>query len=139
MCFINCGEFLEWLSCSLHFKKHIAPWRFFFVYWVLSHYWSDYNHSKIDLSQLQNLRSYHSVNQKNVHNSSSYNTYCNIVVIVINRVRFFFLCGNWITIHGMENVKEGTFVGSNFEDTFVDYLKGVVVSCWTYKPGETEK
>jgi hypothetical protein len=62
LCFINCGEFLEWLSFCFHFKKHIAPWRFFSAYWVLSHYWSDYNRSKIDLFQLQNLRSYQSVN-----------------------------------------------------------------------------
>jgi hypothetical protein len=46
LCFINCGQFLEWLSYYLHFKRLIAPWRFFFAYWVLSHYWSDYNHSK---------------------------------------------------------------------------------------------
>jgi hypothetical protein len=39
----------------------------------------------------------------------------------------------------MENVKEGNFAGSNFEDTIVDDLKAVAVSCWTYKPGETEK
>jgi hypothetical protein len=39
----------------------------------------------------------------------------------------------------MENVKEGNFAGSNFEDTFMEDLKGVVVSFWTYKPGETEK
>lgn len=59
-------------------------------------------------------------------------------MIVINRV-LFLRRGKWITIRGMENVKEGNFAGSNFEDTFMEDLKGVVVSFWTYKPGETEK
>ena len=46
ICFTNCGEFLEWLNYCLYFKNNIAPWRFFFAYWVLSSYWSNYKHSK---------------------------------------------------------------------------------------------
>ena len=143
LCFINCGEFLEWLHCCLHFKKHIPPWRFFFAYWVLSHYWSDYNHSTIDLFQLKNLRSYYSVNpQKNVHNSSetqqSYNTYCNIVVIVINRVRSFYIVVTESQFTEWKMQRKELLPVRILKTHLWKDLNGVVISCWTYKPGETE-